>query len=79
MIRPQNLKNLPFSFETTKWIVEDFKKPVLSEYLNFSKVKANKVKLWGAIIKGQLISKGNFGFFNSFKDELEHFNFYPKI
>ena len=47
--------------------------------MNFDKVKANKEKLWDVIIKGQLISKGNFGVFNSFKDELEHFNFYPSL
>ena len=29
--------------------------------------------------KGQLISKGNFGVFNPFKDELEHFNFYSSL
>ena len=62
---PQNLKNLWFSFETTKSTVEDLKKNVLSEFLNFIKVKANKKNLWDVIIKGQLISKGNFGVFNS--------------
>ena len=29
--------------------------------------------------KGQLISKGNFGVFNSFKNELEKLNFCPSL